>query len=242
MTTVTVSPDLLEKLERKDRQRGSAGGSPGFRVRSTDHEAAARALHAAALRFIRIDEEGEQLEEWSDTGETYTPNYVSDIFLSSDGPWLSIDTQGVLYPEMVRAMIRVLVEELQRSGVEAHIEEPPAGLSVDETWQPPTPPSAPVEPDGPRAWVIRRGRHRVTTTGRRWEDDEYFCNDGTWTRDCRSALLFPEMPPSEFALAIIADNAGRDRQHFGSIHSVFVRVDGYERPGARPPAELRRDD
>lgn len=240
--SVSVSPHLLEKLGREDLRPGSEGGSPAFRVRSADHEAAARALHAAALRFINIDEQGEELEEWSDTAETYTPNYVSDVFVSPDGPWLSIDTQGVLYPQMVRVMIRILVETLQRSGVDAHVEVPPRGLSVGETWQPPTPPSAAAEPDGPRAWVIRRGRHRVTTTGRGWEDDEYFCNDGTWSRDCREALMFPEMPPTELVRAIIADKADTAQQRLGQIFSVFVRVDGYERPGAKPPAEIRRDD
>ena len=80
-------------------------------MRSTDVEAAATALHAASLRFILIDEEGEELEEWSNTGETYTPNWVSDIYLSPDGPWLSTDTKGMFLPRMVRAMIDVLVAE-----------------------------------------------------------------------------------------------------------------------------------
>ena len=242
MISVTVSPYLLEKLAREDRRPGSEAGSPAFRVRSTDHEAAARALHAAALRMISVDEEGEELEAWSDTGETYTPNYVSDVFLSPEGPWLSIDTQGVLYPQMVRAMIQVLVEELQRSGVEAHIEAPPAGLPVDEAWPTPVPPQDVAEPNGPRAWVIKRAVRRVTTTGRMWWDDEYFCNDGRWTRDCRQALMFPDMPPGDLVRAIIADNADPEHQQFGSIFSVFTRVDGYERPGSKPPADLRRDD
>ena len=242
MSTVTVAPHLLEQLAREDRQPGSEHGSPAFLVRSTDFEAAASALHAAALRFINIDEEGEELEEWSDTGETYTPNYVSDIYLSPNGPWLSIDTKGVLFPTMVRAMIGVLVEELQRRGVEAHIEAPTPGLLEDETWHAPTPPPAVSEPEGPRAWVIKRGRHRVTTTGRSWWDEEYFCNDGRWTRDCREALLFPEVPPSDLVGALIADHADTEQHHFGPILSVYARVDGYERPGTKPPGELQRDD
>jgi hypothetical protein len=241
---VAVSPDLLEQLAREERQPGSEHGSPAFLVRSTDVEAAATALHAASLRFISLDEEGEELEEWSDTGETYTPNWVSDIYLSPDGPWLSTDTQGVLFPRMIRAMIDVLVEELQGRGVDARIEAPAPGLSSDEAWQAPAPPQGVAEPDGPRAWVIKRGVRRVTTSGRMWWDEEYFCNDGRWTRDCRQALMFPDMPPTDWVAAIIADHpADADTERrFGSIMSVYSRVDGYERPGAKPPTELRRDD
>ena len=38
-----------------------------------------------------------------------------------------------------------------------------------------------------------------------WWDDEYFRNDGQWTRDLWQALMFPDMPPSEWVAAIIAD-------------------------------------
>ena len=63
MSTVTVSSDLLEQLAREERRPGSERGSPALLVRSTDVEAAATALHAASLRFISIDEEGEELAE-----------------------------------------------------------------------------------------------------------------------------------------------------------------------------------
>lgn len=244
MSAVTVSTDLLERLAREERRPGSEHGSPGFLVRSSDVEAAATALHAASLRFISIDEEGEELEEWSNTGETYTPNWVSDVYLSPDGPWLSTDTKGTLFPRMVRAMIDVLAEELRRRGVDAHVEVPDRGLSMTETWRPPVEPHGVAEPDGPRAWVIRRTVRRVTTRGRMWWDDEYFRNDGQWTRDLWQALMFPDMPPSEWVAAIIADRpADADEKHrVGPIMSVYTRVDGYERPGAKPPPEVRLDD
>ena len=137
---------------------------------------------------------------------------MSDIYLSPHGPWLSTDTQGVFFPRMIRAMIDVLVEELQRRGVDARIEAPAPGLSSDEAWPAPALAQGVAEPNGPRAWIIRRTVRRITTGGRMWWDEEYFCNDGRWTRDS------------------------------GPIMSVYKRVDGYERPGAKPPPELRRDD
>ena len=241
MSPVTVATQLMQ-LATDARLATSEHGLPGFLVRSTDHEAAAAALHAAALRLINIDEMGEELEEWSDTGETYTPNWVSDIHLSTDGPWLVIDTQGVFYPRMLRAMILVLLEELRRRGVDAHVEAPARDLPQDRTWRPPEPAAPAPEPDGPRAWVIRRGTNRVTTTGRHWEDDEYFCNDGTWTRDSRQALVFPDMPPHDLVRALIADKPDTEQHRFGQIFSVHTRVDGYVRPGSKPPPELQRDD
>ena len=86
--------------------------------------------------------------------------------------------------------------------------------------------------------------HRVTTTGRMWWDEEYFCNDGRWTRDRWQGLMFPDMPPSDWAAAMIADRPvdPDEKRRFGPIMSVYTRVDGYERPGAKPPPELRRDD
>jgi hypothetical protein len=241
VSSVTVATELLQRAGG-GHGSGSEHGSLGFLVRSTDHQAAAAALHAAALRFIRVDEVGEELEDWSNTGETYTPNYVSDVHMSSGGPWLSIDTKGIVYPQMLRTMIRVLVEELRRRDVDAHVDAPTPGLSYDEAWQAPAPPAGAPEPDGPRAWVIRRGRKRVTTTGRSWEDDEYFCNDGTWTRDSRRALMFSDVPPRDLVQALMDDKPDTEQHRFCQIFSVYTRVDGYVRPGSKPPPELQRDD
>lgn len=241
MSPVTVAPELLGRLAHEARRPGSEHGSPAFLVRTTDGDTAADALHAASLRLIAIDEEGHELEEWADTGETYTPNWVSPVYLSSHGPWLSVDSQGVFYVEMVRAMIDVVVEELERHGIDdAHIEEAPRGLPSDDTWMPPS--SAPVdpEPDGPRAWVISRTRRRRTTTGRMWWDWEFFATDGTWSLDTREALLFPDMPPDDLVRALIADHT--QGSAFGPIGSTYSRVDGYERPVSKPPPELRLDD
>ncbi|MGA8046853.1 MAG: hypothetical protein WCA30_11380 [Dermatophilaceae bacterium] len=240
MTTVTVAPELLERLAREDRRPGSEHGSPAFLVRAEDVELAASALHAASLRLITIDEEGDELEEWANTGETYTPSWVSPVYLSADGPWLTVDSQGVFSAMMVRAMIDVVVEELMRRDVDARVEEAPWGLVGQETWQPPTPAPMDPEPDGPRAWVITRTRRRHTTTGRMWWDWEYFTSGGTWTPDSRRALLFPDMPPHGLVRALIADHPGQPA--FGPIGSTHARVDGYERAGSKPPRELRLDD
>jgi hypothetical protein len=77
-----------------------------------------------------------------------------------------------------------------------------------------------------------------------WWDSEYFCNDGSWTRECREALMFPDLPPTGLVAAIIADHPPEadPERRFGSIMSVYSRVDGYERPGSKPPPEPRRDD
>ena len=241
MSPVTVARELLERLAREARRPGSEHGSPAFLVRTTDSDSAATALHAASLRLIAIDEEGHELEEWADTGETYTPNWVSEVYLSPHGPWVTVDSQGVFHVEMVRAMVDVIVEELERRGIgDARVEEAPRGLPADEIWTPPTPAPTGPEPDGPRAWVISRTRRRHTTTGRMWWDWEYFATDGTWTPDSRAALLFPDMPPHDFVRGLIADHARGPA--FGPINSTYSRVDGYERPGSKPRQELWRDD
>lgn len=241
MSSVTVARELLERLAREARRPGSEHGSPAFLVRTTDGDAAAAALHAASLRLIAIDEEGHELEEWADTGETYTPNWVSPVYLSDHGPWLTGDSQGVFYVAMVRAMVDVIVEELHRHGVEdAQVEEAPSGLPSHQSWTLPTPAPAHPEPDGPRAWVLVRTRRRHTTTDRMWWAREYFATDGTWTPDSRKALLFPDGPPRDLAHQLIADHPRGPA--FGPINSVYARVDGYVRAGSTPPRELWRDD
>jgi len=239
VSTVLVAPQLLEMLARAERGESAGRGSPAFLVHVHDVQTAAAAVHAASLRMINIDENGDELEPWADTGETYTPNHVSRVHVAPPGPWVTVDSQGVFYPAMVRAMIAVLVEELQRRDVDGVVDDLPRDLEGDP-WEPPPSPAPPAAPDGPRAWVITRTRRRHTTTGRMWWDWEYFTNSGGWTTDSREALMFADTPPHDLVKALIADHPRS--LDFGPINSTFSRVDGHETPGSKPPLELRLDD
>ena len=78
-------------------------------------EAARVALEAASLRFMGVNENGEETDgQRSD--EQYTPNWVSDIAEDVDGVWLSLDCKDYVMPRMARTDIRILVEELGNAG------------------------------------------------------------------------------------------------------------------------------
>lgn len=61
----------------------------------------------------------------------YTPNYVSEVRRSSNGPWIDIDCKSEIPPPMRDAFIRIIVEELTEAGVKAaKLESPP----LEELW------------------------------------------------------------------------------------------------------------
>ncbi|GEA87139.1 hypothetical protein [Cellulomonas cellasea] len=122
-TRVTIDPDVFGP----PTEGGWDGWdqSPGFRVRSADMPGAVAALRRAGTRFFRVDEQGTELSEaeLADT-DLYTPNWVSDVMVYDVGAELVVDTKGELPGPMGRAMLRILVEELDVGGVAAHVAGP----------------------------------------------------------------------------------------------------------------------
>ena len=141
---ITVAPDIFDQQGEKWEEGLGQGWetSPAFLVVSDDEDKAARALYAAAQRFYAVDQFGNELTPEEMTGEypQYTPNYVSDVYLTELGPMIWTDTKGELAAGMADEMLRILVDELQAQEITAHVTAPPADFSVDgtPTWQPPT--------------------------------------------------------------------------------------------------------
>jgi hypothetical protein len=106
---------------------------------STDPQAAGIALSRAGGRFSGVTEDGREPseQEWEALEQEvlamgknfpYTPNWVSDVRLAPRGPWCYVDCKGYIPPAMRERMIAVLVEELERAGVNGRVEVP----SVEE--------------------------------------------------------------------------------------------------------------
>lgn len=79
-----------------------------------------RGMEAAGERFMRINELGREYteEEYAaDDGELLTPSWVSDVEEVRDGYKLYVDCKGEVQPAMRTTFIRVLRDELARSGV-----------------------------------------------------------------------------------------------------------------------------
>lgn len=142
--SVTVAPDIFDQQGEKFEEGLGEGWemSPAFLVLSDDEDKAARALHAAAARFYSVDQNGEELTRAEMTGEfpQYTPNYVSDVYLTVLGPAICTDTKGEVSKSMAEGMLRILVAELRAQGITAFVTAPPADLILDgqRTWQPPS--------------------------------------------------------------------------------------------------------
>ncbi|MGW6128856.1 hypothetical protein ACWFNE_02390 [Cellulomonas sp. NPDC055163] len=117
---VTVDPDVFGESD-VDGWNGW-NTSPGFRVQSEDTQGAVDALRRAGNRFHLVDEVGDEItEDERYTTDLYTPNWVSGVTLYDVGAELVVDTKGDCSGPMGRAMIRILVEELESAGVTAHI-------------------------------------------------------------------------------------------------------------------------
>jgi hypothetical protein len=102
------------------------GTTESIRIVGTSDPARARtALGRVAKRFMLVSEEGRELSEdelEESEGERYTPNgaYVLD----QEPPALRVDCKGDVFPEMRAAFIRILLEELERQGLENGAVEP----------------------------------------------------------------------------------------------------------------------
>lgn len=105
-------------------------------VVSADPEKAADCLRRAGARLVNVSSSG---FEWGgsspppqvdpDDPEVETPNYVSDVRISERGPWIYIDCKGYIPKPMKETFIRILREEIDRSGIQrARLEHPSPGI------------------------------------------------------------------------------------------------------------------
>lgn len=134
---VTIQPHFFD-LQGEKHGEALGGGwetSPAFLVVSQDQGKAAQALRAAAVRFYFVDQDGKELTRSEMTGDypQYTPNYISDVYLTDLGPMIYADTKGELSPGMAEGMLRILVAELRSQEVTAVVTAPPKHLSWENS-------------------------------------------------------------------------------------------------------------
>ncbi|MBT2533909.1 hypothetical protein J7E83_17615 [Arthrobacter sp. ISL-48] len=136
MVDVTLDPEIFDAQGEAypDPEEGWNGPSPVFLVQSDQTEQAAQALHRAIIRCKFVGTSGRELTREEDaTGEEYTANYYSPVYLTDAGPMAYLDTKGELPRAMGEAMLRILVEELTAQGIDAYLTTP--SLDPDEEWQ-----------------------------------------------------------------------------------------------------------
>lgn len=78
-------------------------------------------MEAAARRFMAVDEVGHEMtaeELVADDSDLYTPNYVSDVEVTSNWCQMYIDCKGNIVPAMRAKFTEILIEELLQHGVE----------------------------------------------------------------------------------------------------------------------------
>jgi hypothetical protein len=139
---VTAEPDIFD-LQGEKYEASLGDGwetSPAFLVVSDDDSKATDALGRAAVRFFHIDEYGRELapeqrmaeEQAAKTWDVpYTPNFISDVYLTPRGPMVWTDTKGELTRQMGDAMLQVLFDELRAEGITAHVVAPPADIPLE---------------------------------------------------------------------------------------------------------------
>jgi hypothetical protein len=132
---VTVAPDIYD-LQGERYEEGWGYGwstSPAFLVVTEDRDKAAKALGRAATRFSYVGDSGKELTLAELEGENpeYTPNYVSEVYLTDLGPMIWADTKGELTKGMGEGMLGILVAELRSEEITAFVTAPPADLSLE---------------------------------------------------------------------------------------------------------------
>jgi hypothetical protein len=236
MAHVTVAQDIF--AHASELTDGGWELDPAFLVLSSDVEGAAAALHAAGERFLLIDERGREVDDW-DCSESYTPNYVSKVYLTADGPLVWVDVKGWLSQDMGRRMLDVLVAELVERGVSAHVTAPAPGSWLDvPTWSLPT---EQASPDGTpseglsRSWYIGRSVRTRTTTGREYEEMLWRDPDGTWSASRTSAERFGDPPDS-----LVRSLRQQPLEPGAGEVTGFLLADDNSDPHPMPPEAIRR--
>lgn len=128
---VVVESSIYDQQGPRYSVEGDTGWeiSPTFLVKSADPDRAAKALDAAGARFFLVDEFGRELSDYEVSCEaptSYTPNFISHVYLTKHGPALWTDTKGGLSDSMGASMLRILVAELHAEGISATVTAPPA--------------------------------------------------------------------------------------------------------------------
>jgi hypothetical protein len=128
---VTVSDDLLgPDIDWRTATDIIDGAEPNILVLSSEPNAAAEVLQQVTPRFYTLAEDGiwrTEAEYWAvrkdavPGDEPYIPSLVSPVYLIDEGAFVSIDTDSMVFPAMVRTMIDMLVRALTEAGVPAHI-------------------------------------------------------------------------------------------------------------------------
>lgn len=262
MAVVTVADDVLTaqgepSWDGLGRLEGWEGGT-AFLISAPDgdHRALVAAVSRAAARFLRIDENGRELDEWELGGETYTPNYVSAPRIHSTGISLLADTKGFLSVQMGEAMVRTLAEELVKGGHPARVAAPSEDFDFregelvapeEESTAPPGPNTAPKADDATkRYWYVLRGVWATTKRGRLYQDVEYRRPDGTWDRDKSAAQRWPQAERDAIS-ALVGELRTQEnpeyRKKYGETNGVLLPADPAVHPWPLPPPHLRaRDD
>lgn len=95
---------------------------PTFIVRSAQTDVAAEALSKAIRRCHRVTYGGRELSdaEARSTNE-YIANYESPVYLTDEGPMAYLDTKGEWPRLMAETMLRIVIEEVTRTGIDAYI-------------------------------------------------------------------------------------------------------------------------
>ena len=112
MANVTVEPHLFD--QQGERHEPALGGgwetSPTFLVVSDNRDKAAEATAGgcSSLLFRRSERHGTDPAEMTGEFPQYTPNYVSDVYLTDLGPLIHADTKGELSTGMADGMLRIL--------------------------------------------------------------------------------------------------------------------------------------
>jgi hypothetical protein len=145
---IVMPPDLYARQGR-EHDDGGWETSPAFLVVSPDGDRACRALSRAADRFAGVTADGREVPDPEDE-DVYTPNYVSNVYISAAGALVYVDTKGELTAEMGGALLRVLAQELARAEVTALVTAPPPNdHSLYRTvWVDPDPPAPQPAPAG----------------------------------------------------------------------------------------------
>lgn len=215
MGDVVTDASVLEVGEpRYDSARRLEGweGSPLFMVEFADPEhrdsaesweRLALAVAKASRQFMQIDERGNMVAFDDLGGGEYTPNYVSDPYLSVRGVTVVADTKDMLSKDMGEAMLRTLVDELRRLPFDTRISgnddtdwsgarwRPPHAEELEDWGHIATPrPCGNERGAKPRFYVIERGIRCVLRDGVPEVMVEYLDTKDGWTTTLVDARRF----------------------------------------------------
>lgn len=136
MGNVIVDPDIFSAQgEAHENPEDGWLAEPTFIVRSDQTDAAAEALSKAIRRCHRVTYEGRELSdaEARSTNE-YIANYESPVYLTDEGPMAYLDTKGEWPRAMAETRLRIVIEEVNKRGINAYITTPPRGQPVNWEW------------------------------------------------------------------------------------------------------------